>query len=655
MPYDKMKSTVKALLPGGKKKDDQDSLWPVIKDKFDMGAELRQPYERRWIINLSFLAGRQYVFFNEAAQLLQSLIQRKGRIRIVDNKLLPRYRKQISRLIRNQPQMSVVPESNEREDIDAASVGDKVLKHFWRQDKMRGKIMELGGWIYSCGNGFLDDRWDPKKGPTEFDVGKGELKYLGDVTCGVWSPFEIGVPAAGLGDTDHHELPWLVKARFRPLEWIKFTYKRGKEVSAEDRELNYIDSAGIWGLNSGPSAQKAEGARVIELYVKPCGDYPKGLFVTGANGIVLQKSDYPFDYFHIEHFKDNVVPGIYWGMATLEAAIWLQKLWNRTLSDIAEFNRSMARGKWLVPRAAQMSADPDDSHGQILNYNPVLGHKPEMMTLKGLPPTYMQLLDVIAQSLMEVFHQHEVTMGTNRSDIRSGDMVGMLMESDDWGNIPTHAVFEESLERALTRVLRRIQKGYTEERILKIRGRDGRFEIIAFKGADLRNNTDVSVRKESTLPQSRIGRQKAVLERFQVGLYGNPADPKVRERVNIMLDEVPETLEDMYEEAYLDRQIAMTENETMFSHPGISYMINQYDDHAIHLEQHRLFRKTSRYQDLKMDNYEQFVSLEATFQEHELQHRKFLAEAQAAQLKQMMMLEEAKGGKGGGEGRGQRK
>ena len=47
---------------------------------------------------------------------------------------------------------------------------------------------------------------------------------------------------------------------------------------------------------------------------------------------------------------------------------------------------------------------------------------------------------------MELYHQQEVTSGTNKSDIRSGEMVALLLEQDDFGNVPTHAVFEESLE-----------------------------------------------------------------------------------------------------------------------------------------------------------------------------------------------------------------
>ena len=335
-----MKSTVKDLIKRPLIGKGPDKLWPVVRERFDIGLELRRPYEQRWLLNLSFLAGKQYAFYNQGTNLLQHLVQRKGRLRVVDNKILPHYQKQVSRLIRNHPRMSVIPASTDQEDLKAAKLGDKVIKHFWRVNKMRKKIRELGGWIYSCGSGFLDDRWNSKLGPIQAKE-DGKLYYLGDADCGVWSPLEVGVPAGGITDQELDLFPWMWKAKYRPLEWIQSHYPRGKEVPAETRSTPFIDASVLFGSSQNASAHKLEGATVIELKIMPCGEFPKGKFLVGSNGIILDEADHPFDTYHIEIFKDIEIPGVFWGMATTEAAIWLQKLWNRTLSDIAEFNRTM--------------------------------------------------------------------------------------------------------------------------------------------------------------------------------------------------------------------------------------------------------------------------------------------------------------------------
>jgi len=640
-----MKSTVREMLKKAESGDNKDALWPLLKERYDLGCELRRPYEQRWLINLSFIAGRQYVFYNSTADLLQHLVATKGKTRVVDNKILPKFQKQVSRMIRNNPRMSVIPASGDQEDIKAAKVGDKVMKWFWRQNQMRKKIRQLSGWIYSCGNGFLDDRWDPKRGPMRFDQQANTLVYMGDVDCGVWSPFEIGVPAVGLNDVDLQSMPWMVRAKYRDLDWIAHNYERGREVKSEDKPNAYIDPSTIFGARYGASATSTKdipGACLIEMFAKPCGAFPKGVFLAGSNGVILNQQDYPFDFFAMEQFKDIEIPGIFWGMATTEAAIWLQKIQNRTVSDVVDYNQTMAKGKWLSPRQAQLEASPNDQHGQMLVYTPVMGIKPEAVIGRGLPNSYQMAFELVARGMMELYHQHEVTSGTNKSDIRSGEMVSLLLEQDDFGNIPTHAVFEESLEAVMSRVLKRIQKGYQEDRIVQIAGRSGEFEVFAFKGADLKGNTDVAVAKESSLPDSKVARQASIMNRYEKGLYGMPQDPQVQERILRLLDEVPDEIQDIFRETHLDRQNARMENSLMMSQPLITYLVNQYDNHAAHLEEHSIQRKQPEYQRMKFTNRKGFEAIEVTFMTHVMQHQKFYQ--QQMELQQAAMLA-AKGGK----------
>jgi hypothetical protein len=621
-----------------------DKKWPELKNRMDEAYGARRPFENRWLINLSFLGGRQYVFYNQSAQLLQYLVHRKNRLRVVDNKILPRYRKQISRLIRTNPRMSIVPNSVEDSDLKAAKIGDKVIKWWWRNHWMKKTARSLGGWIYSCGNGFLGDRWDPKAGPIIAGA-DGKLSYAGDAVVDVWSPFEVGGPTGGINETELEDLPWIIKMKFRPLEWFENTYgAKGAKVGAETRPSPYVDTSVLFGLTEGSSIQKVQGAVWAELRIKPCVKFPRGLFLQGANGKILEESDYPFESYHLEHFKDNEIPGVFWGMATTEAAIWLQKVWNRTVSDIGEFNRVMARGKWLVPRNSKMEVLPDDSHGQRLLYTPVMGHKPDMMDIKGLPASYQQMLDILAREFMELYSQHEVTQGTNRSDIRSGQMVALLLEQDDYGNIPTHAIFEEGIERSMGRVLQRIQKGYDNERVISVVGSSGEHEVFKFKGADLKNNTDVHVVRDSTLPESKLAKQMRIKENYQQGLYGDPTDEGTRERVLRMLDEVPDDIQDIFKETHLDRQNAQVENNAIATQPGVSYIINPYDNHEVHLAEHRLFKKQPEYQKLKREDPSAFGQLEISFFQHEQLHQKFLAQQREAQMKMAASMEKMKKG-----------
>jgi hypothetical protein len=623
------------LLPKKKKSrklDDQ--YWPIIDENYELGLELRRPHEQRWMLSLAFLAGKQYVFFNSAAHILQQIQRVKNRSRIVDNILLPRWRRQVSDLIKTAPAMSVVPNSNEDEDIKAAKLGDKVLQHVWRSRRMKKSIRQLAGWIFSTGNGFLDDRWNPKLGPMQLNE-QGEMVYAGDADIGVWSPFEILLPAANLGETDLHSMPWLMKAKWRGLDYLTSNFPRGKEVVEESRPNVVAGANLILGREIRANA-KVPGAILKELKIQPCAEFPKGIFVTGANGIILQFTDYPYDYYNLEHFKDIDIPGIFWGKSTVDAALPQQIRWNKTNNEIDEYNRT-AKGKLLAPKRSGIEVVQDDTHGEVVYYKPVMGHKPDYINLKSLPPTFMQALDIAAGSTDDLFSQHEITQGTNKSDIRSGEMVARLREQDAHGAIPAHAVFEESLEAVGSRILQRVAKGYTSERMIKVVGRDNEYEVIAFKGADLRNNTDVSVKRQSTLPDSRIDREVEIMNRYQAGLYGDPADPEVRREVLNMLDDVPADPD--YGEVKLDEMYASWENNILANQEVDLMLVNEYDNHAVHLKKHNVFRKGLDYQKIKLADPRLFMVLEERFIKHSMMHQEFIDQAMAKMIAQRDAVE----------------
>lgn len=618
-----------------KSPEKKDQYWPYIKNHHDTGMEIRRHAERRWIVSLAFLVGRQYTFFNTDAHALQELGKLGKQTRQVDNQLFSRWRRQVSDLVKNNPQMSVVPNSTDDEDIKAAKVGTKVLLHFWRQNKMKKKIRQLAGWMYSCGNVFIDDRWEDSLGPTAVNKETGDLEYLGDVDCGIWSPFEIVVPSIILGDNDIHSQPWIQKFKYRTLDWIAKKYKRGSQVTEEQMTFPIVDMGAIMGHPTGTNVVKHPGAIVIEHYEQPSVEFPRGAFITGANGVVLNKQDFPFNHYFIEHFKDIDVPGSFWGRATMEDAIPLQKIWNRLISSVDDYNRTMAKGKWLSPRGAKLASNPDDTHGEVVHYKPVMGHKPEHVSLKGLPNTYPLIMQSIQGSLQDLFSQHEISRGTNKSDIRSGEMVSLLREQDAHGNIPSHLVFEESLEAVMSRVLKRIQTGYKSERMIQVTGRDGEFDIFAFQGSDLRNNTDVSVKRQSSLPDSKIAREAMVMQRFEQGLYGDPADPEVRRHVMNMVDDA--MVKDIYSDTQLDETYARFENK-MMKKGYKQLLVNQYDNHQIHVKEHNHDRKSMEFQKLKITNPQVFRMIDTIYSKHNQFHQKFI-DAQMKQLiAQQMML-----------------
>lgn len=639
MALDGTKRAVQKLLAKPKKERAEAELWAMLKQKQELGLIARRPYEWQWILNMAFIFGKQYTIVDAHTSRLLEISKDPQEIRSVDNQIITRWRRQVTDFVKGNPEIAAVPASEMEDDRVAAKLATKVAKAFWFNRRMRMKLRETGLWLYSTGNCFLGDWWNPRLDPVGFDPESGEFKYAGDADVVVWSPFNVLGPTGQFGIAHPDALPWLMFQRVQPLDYYGNEYgSKGKGVSEEsDQGLNVLSA--VTNVLNRSSAEKVPSAMELHLKIKPCREYPKGLSLIAANSVVLHKEDYPYDSYHLEHLKDIEIPGVFWGKATTEDAIPLQRDWNRDTSSISNFNVWMGKGKWKTPRGSHMSVRPDDTHGQIIEFDPVLGHEPSQVDVKGLPTTYDQNLVRIKMSIQDLYSQHEVSRGTNKSDIRSGEMVSLLLEQDALGGHLPRATFEESLEALLTRVIKRIAKGYTAERLRVYGNSEDELEILSFKGSDLGNNTTIKVFAQSSVPETRFAREMRIERRFQQGFYGDPRDPKVRRHVAKMLEDA--VVDNIFADTYLDEKLAHWENQNFAK--GTIVVPNLYDNHAIHLECHSRYLKQISFQEKKQKD-KRLILVEANLGKHMQMHQNFLDEQMRAQV---MMMQKQGGGNGG--------
>jgi hypothetical protein len=82
--------------------------------------------------------------------------------------------------------------------------------------------------------------------------------------------------------------------------------------------------------------------------------------------------------------------------------------------------------------------------------------------------------------------------------------------------------------------------------------------------------------------------------------------------------------------------------------PKVTYIVNPYDDHVVHMEEHRMQQKQPEYQRAKLEDFETFTLREVAFMEHNKQHSAFYAQEMAAQERRMAKVIEMRKGAGGG-------
>jgi len=161
---------------------------------------------------------------------------------------------------------------------------------------------------------------------------------------------------------------------------------------------------------------------------------------------------------------------------------------------------------------------------------------------------------------------------------------------------------------------------------------------MAFSASVLRDNTNVMVKKQSSLPDSRIAREARIMDRFQNGLYGDPLDPEVRRHVMTMLDDA--IVEDIYSTVKKDEAVAKWENKMISQ--GVDVPINNYDSHQIHTLEHSNYQKSLDHQKLKLKDPKSFVEIETRFLKHQQGHQKYLVQERKAMIAEQQAI------KGGG-------
>ena len=600
-------------------------------EKFNAAKTLRQIFEIKWYITRSFIKGEQYVFWNRGTG---SLDRHRGvdprRVRMVDNKLLHHVRKQQSKLLRVRPKAEVLPNSSSLEDRDAAKIGTKLLDHLYRVKDAARVSREIANWIYTTGNAIVVDAWDK------------EARGGGDVHLEVDSPFSWYVPAVAFGPTEFKDMPWAIRAKLRDIQWIEDTYnfKATPESFTADQTILLLQrdldqSAGGLDTINFPAAV------IRENWIKPNKRYPRGAYWVTCNDKTIFQGKFPnygteekplFE-FPTTHFRDIIIPGQFWGVATAEMAIPLQQDWNRIRSSIIEWTRIMAKGKWIAPTGSGLAPTAiDNEHGEVIYYSPVRGIKPEQAKIYPLPGSVLEALELNKKSFMDLFAQHEVTSATNKSDIRSGYMVALLLEQDDTAHAMTFQDFEDKWADLWRHVLMLAQKYYTNTRTLKITGVGKEPEVMEFKGADLRGNTDVYVATGTHLPDNRLARQGVIMERYEAGLYGPMEDPQTGIKVRRLLDE--SIKEDVYDDVAVDQDAAMTENRYM--RLGLQVPLNEWDNDPIHLSEHLRDVKSREVQALiREDGGAQVLQ---SYMEHIQRHKQKVQEQQNQQMLQLQAM-----------------
>jgi hypothetical protein len=618
-----------------------DQIVAFTEGRYEKRSEHRIGLERQWYMNIAHYLGYQYHTWDEASGRIAPTYAPSWRVRLVCNRLMPIVRKVVSKILRQRPTWNVIPATNDYEDQSKAIAARKALQYYWRYLDMDAILVKAFTWMSTTGNVFLRTYWDPTKGP-EMEIDPMELMMLspeeqkiaeggirlGDLCIEMATPFEVDPDP----DCDClEEARYLIHTKSVDIQYLKDTYgAKAKDISANsksqdslsrfyEKKIQSLQGAGTF--SSGQREQSSDQVLCHSLWVNPTSKFPKGRYAVIAGQKLLHMADLPGGFKRIPyvHMQEIPVPGRFWGTCSLEQCIPLQQSYNRRRSQLIENSNLMSRPKWLLPKnSGVINTALDSRPGEVIEYN--YGAKPEVIAPQVIPESSYKLMEYDLKDMEDVSAIHEVTQARAPSGVRSGVAIAQLQEQDDQMLAPTFLTAEKALSRIGSWALQLLAENVTEERLVKITGKENEMEAMSFLGADLIgpnkgkpgvNYFDVETQIGSQLPLSSAARKDFVLSLIQSGVF-NAQDPNDRKKIFRVLELGTE--ETVINDSNLDRQQARRENLQLMQ--GQFVEPNPWDEDTIHIEEHRRYQKAPDY--LKYADPNALQMFEAHIQGHEL-------------------------------------
>jgi len=572
------------------------------------GAPGRIAQEGIWMTNIAYVKGLDGIYFNSQTRSFQN-IDRAGvglkRNRMHVNKILPTVQNRLARLCKNAPKYDVKPETSGTDDKEAARLALQILQSLWDKLTLNEKRLALYMWVQQAGHCYMKVNWDPTEGECVADPDMpGQMVYAGEVRAEIVTPFEVFPHRAARNFNDVLRTG-LIQAKVRTLDYFRMEYEKGHLVKEEDAWLlsasyeSRINNMNSRGPSGGMEMQKNSAIELIK-YEARCPKYPNGRMVVSANGILLENKELPLGEIPFAKF-DDIITGSYYPESVVTHLRPIQDQYNELVRRRAAWVRKFVAGKYKCPKGIGLSEEAlDNSESEVAFYEPSptgAHHGPEALTVPTLPQWAFMEEDRYTAQFNDISGISEVSRGTLPSASIPAIGMELLVEQDD----SRIGVMTEQHEHAWARVgkliLKTVEANYKMPRKLKIAGPNLEYAVKDVTGDMLKGNTDVTVVRGSTQPGSTTVKKNNVMNLYTAGLLGDQADPKVREKVLALMEFGD--VQDVWQDYGLD--MAQIKKGIEKIQAGQIIEVNEFDNHALWLQELNRFRKGDKFSELPME------------------------------------------------------
>lgn len=508
---------------------DLDKLGNEIESFFSKDTSQKTQLAFDWERNHLMLDGNQWIEFEGNRETggiwkrLQVSPQNEYIPRPVTNYLFDAYQTLKGYLLKNDPRLTVRPNTNSNRDKTAAKIAELISEVNWERLREDYNYEYAASTLLTYGTVFKKDYWDssfaslvkvPKmeqRPAVDPNTGQpsGQMQEvqaidpqtgvplfdeipLGDVQTAVIEPYSIALDPLA---KNLHDARWIMEYSIRPLTWIRENFDKqepgftGKAIEVEEekslpnslrRFFQLATSSGVRGptglglgtnSSSGETSMIDKAAIVKEYYERPNSKNPKGRLVVVADKKVLYAEASPYegpeqgDWHPYSECRWEIVPGRFWGKGPLDNATEIQRQINSIDSVITLTRKTMAVPQKLVPkgslaRTTQWTGRP----GQVVEYIPNADGSPEQLQAMGVHEQVFQERAQKVEDIKNITGAIDILKGDRPPGVTAHSALALLFEVGTGKLHPIMKRWRMFIESSEKKKLKLVSKKYREPR-----------------------------------------------------------------------------------------------------------------------------------------------------------------------------------------------
>lgn len=587
--------------------------WVKSKVEEARQAPSRTAHESVWMQNCAYTLGFTGLYFNPYLRNFVPVTpsgKTAAKNRLQVNKILPNLQNRLARILKSPPRFDVRPSNATQDARDQARFKLDVLTYLWDQLKINNMRIECHMWASQCGHAYYMVNWDDTLGKlmpiVDPITGEERQEFEGDIRVDVCSGFEVFPDPYA---RSMREARYFIRAKVRPLEYFRDHYgEKGMQVKEEGVWLlsaqfeNRINTMSVRGGSGQPSAAIKNAAIELTYMERPSRRHPEGRMVIVASGVTLVDKALPVGKMPLVRIDDIPVGGKFYPEAVVTHVRPIQDQFNSVVRRRADWTNKMLAGKYSAPRGANLAREAlNDSSGEVVYYDPMPqaagGGEPKPMQIPTIPQYAYNEEDRLDAQFAEIMGISEVSKGSLPSASIPALGMQILVEQDDTRIGIMTMQHEQAYAELGALILDYAHMGYQTPRMMKFAGKN-QYTIKELTGDAIGPDNDVVVVPGSTQPGSKVLKRQEIINAYQMGLLGDPSDPRVREKLTEMLEYGD--ISEMFIDQALDEQAAKREKEAIKA--GQPYIVHETDNHPYIMVELVRFRKSDEFIELKAVN-----------------------------------------------------